>query len=301
MKKLSILLALTIATAWLCSNMASAQEKETVLTGTITNLSPSSVKVLDEFMSSQQYSGESVFSGVNLRLGAIYKKYDNLSWDVYYTSFKRPKWIEDLGEDDPTMDMLTNPAKTQRLRYLTYNFGYGTYYHWKFGDRLMLKTGGVFDLYGAYKESKPDGINNALNMEAQIMVKAHAAIKYGWEFDKWALDLRANLTLPVIGLLTADHPSEPAFYMLASNDHSIMNTAFRHVFVASYHNYMSLDYELAIDFVLRPCTLTLGLGSTNKWWNVYDVQNIRKIEYGTIGVTFDLVSRSRFKTSNVNF
>ena len=43
----------------------------------------------------------------------------------------------------------------------------------------MIKTGGVFDLYGAQKESLPDGVNNYMNMDGQMMLKAHAAIKYG--------------------------------------------------------------------------------------------------------------------------
>ena len=40
----------------------------------------------------------------------------------------------------------------------------------------MVKTGGLCDFYGSYKEGKPDGVNNNINFEAQIMLKAHAAI-----------------------------------------------------------------------------------------------------------------------------
>jgi hypothetical protein len=100
--------------------------------------------------------------------------------------------------------------------------------------------------------------------------------------------------------MTADHPSEPALALIG-NDHNILDPAYRHIFLASYHNYMSLDYALGMDFVLKPCTLTLGFGSTSKWWNVYDVQNIRKISYLTLGVSFDLVGLSKFKSSNKNF
>ena len=299
MKKLSLLLAVSIATTMLCSTIASAQQKERVVTGTINNLTPTSVKVLDEYISNQLYTGENIFSGMNLRLSSTYKKHDNLTWDLYYTGLSRAKWLEELGGDEA--EMLRNPAKTQNLRYLSYNFGYGTYYHWQFGKKLMVKAGGVFDVYGAYKEAHPDGVNNNMNMEGQIIVKAQAAVKYGWDFEKWALDLRANMMLPVMGLMTADHPSEPAIYIFGANDHSIMNPAMRHIFLASYHNYMSLDYECAVDFVLRRCTLSLGFGSNRKWWNVYDVQNIRQINYMSLGITLDLVSRSRFKTSNINF
>ena len=297
MKKLLSLLIVSIAATVLHPTTVSAQENEKPVTATISLLSPSSVEVLDEYISSQLYSGESVFTGFHIKLGAIYKKHDNLSWDLYYTGYNRASWIEER-EIFPT---LTNPANSQNLKYSSYTIGYGTYYNWQFGKKLMIKAGGMLDLYGAMKESTPDGVNNYLNLEGQIMLKAHAAIKYGWDFKKWALDLHASATLPLVGIISADHPSEPALSILGGNDHSIMNPAFNHIFLGSYHNYMSLDYEAGIDFVFKPCTITLGFGSTRKWWNVYDIQNIRKINYSTIGISFDLVSRNKFKSSNKNF
>ena len=68
-----------------------------------------------------------------------------------------------------------------------------------------------------------------------------------------------------------------------------------------YHNYMSLDYEMGVDFVFRPFTIQLAYGNTSRWWNVYDVQNIRQINYLSLGIAFDIVSRSKFKSSNNNF
>lgn len=258
--------------------------------------SPTSVSVLDEYVSSQLYTGSGVFNGLNVKLGAFYKKHDNLSWNLYYTGFHRQKTFESLLD----LETLLNPSGSQKLKYSAWNFGYGTYYHWQFDNRLMVKVGGMCDFYGEYKEASPDGINNNINMHGQIMLKANAAIKYGWEFKKWALDLRANVTIPIIGLITADHPSEPALFLLG-NDHSVMNPAMRHIFLGFYHNYMSLDYELGVDFVFKPLTLQLALGSTNRWWNVYGVQNIRKINYMSLGFAFDIVGRNKFKSSNNNF
>ena len=297
MKKLLFFLAVSVATTLAGSTFATAQEKEKVVTGTITFLSPSNMQVLDEYISNQLYSGNDSFLGMNVKIGALYKKHDNLSWDFSYTSYGRPSLL-DKPEIWPG---LSNPANTQNLSFNSYSFAYGTYYHWQFGKKLMIKAGGVFDLYGAMKETTPDGVNNYLNMEGQMMLKAHAAIKYGWDFKKWALDLRANVTLPVVGLISADHPSEPALSIIGANDHRIMYPAMNHIFVGSYHNYMSLDYEFGIDFVLKSCTLTFGFGSTSKWWNVYDVQNIRKISYTTLGIAFDIVSRNKFQSSNRNF
>ena len=295
MKKLLLLLAVSITSALLCSTIASAQEK--VVTGTINLLSSGKAQVLDEYMAGHLYSGKSASLGLNVKLGALYKKHDNLSWDLYHTRFTRPSLL-DKQELWPS---LSNPANSQYLKYNSYSFGYGTYYHWNIGEKLMIKTGGVLDMYGALKQATPDGVNNATSLEGQIMLKAHAAVKYGWDFKKWALDLHASVTLPLVGIITADHPSEPAMSILGTNDHTILNPAFRHIFLGSYHNYMSLDYEAGIDFVVKPCTITLGFGSTRKWWKVYDLQNIRKINYTTLGVSFDIVSRDKFKSSNRNF
>lgn len=297
MKKISLLFAASIAAAVLGSTVASAQEKEKVITGTISMLSPSSVQVMNGFVSDQLYSGGSVFTGLNVRLGALYKKHENLSWDVYYAGFNRASILENSRQ----FESLTNPAKSQYLKYSSYNAGYGTYYHWNIGKKLMVKAGGMLDFYGGMSTSTPDGVNNAASVDAQMMLKAHAAIKYGWDFKKWALDLRARVSLPLVGLMAVDHPSEAMVSILLPKDSSVTRPAFRHIFLASYHNYMSFDYELGIDFVLRPLTISLGMGSTNKWWHANDLQNVRKINYTTLGISFDIVSRDKFKSSNKNF
>ena len=278
----------------LSSTVAHAQKNEKVVTGSISFLAPSSIQVLDEYISNQMYSGAESYLGWSVKLGALYKKHDNLSWDVNFMSFSQPSWAEEV------YTLMANPAYSQYLKYNGYTLGYGTYYHWNFGKKLMVKAGGIFDLYGAMKQSEPDGVNNFLNMEGQIMIKAHGAIKYGWDFKKWALDLSARVSLPVVGVMTGDHPSEPAL-ALAGNDHNIMDPVYNHIFLASYHNYMSLDYDFNIDFVLKHCTLTLGFGRTAKWWNVYNLQNIRNFNYTTLGISFDLVSRNKFKSTNKNF
>lgn len=296
MKKLFLTFASLVATAVIGTTVVAAQEKEKVVTATISTSLPMSVKVLDEYISSQLYTGSKVFSGLNVKFSALYKKHDNLSWDIYFTSFHRPKLL-----DNASNVALWNPSGSQRLKFSSWKFGYGTYYHWTLAEKLNIKVGGLCDFYGEFKVSTPDGVNNAQNMAAQIMLKGHASIKYGWEFNKWGLDLRANVSLPLIGIITADHPSEPALYMIGSNDHSAGQALLRHVFLGCYHNYMSLDYEMGIDFVLKPFTIQLAYGSTNRWWNVYDVQNFRKIHYLSLGAAFDIVSRSKFKSSNNNF
>jgi hypothetical protein len=293
MKKLLFLLAVSFATAV----SVTAQEKERIVTGTVNLHAPHTVQIVNQYVSDQMYSGGKAFSGLNIKLGSTYRKHDNLSWDVYFTSLKRANFIEQYGSSLPK---LQNPAKTQTLTYKGFNVGYGTYYHWNFFEKLNVKAGGMFDIYGASMTSAPDGINNSLSIDGQMLLKGHAAVKYGWDFKKWGLDLRGSVTFPLLGLMLADHPAEKGL-AIVSNNTSVLTPEFRHLFLASYHNYMSFDYEMAVDFVLKPLTLSLGFTGMNKWWNVYNIQNIRKINCLTLGVSFDIVARNKFKSSNINF
>ena len=93
-KKLFVLLAVSVATAAFGSVVASAQGEEKVVTGTVTLLNLSRMKILDEYMAGHLYSGNGTTLGLNVKLGAIYRKTENLSWDVYYTSIKRPKILD---------------------------------------------------------------------------------------------------------------------------------------------------------------------------------------------------------------
>ena len=112
MKKLLLLFAVSIITALFCSTVASAQDKEKVVTGTVTLLSPSGIQMLDEYIAAHLYSGNGTFLGLNVKFGALYRKNDNLSWDCYYTSFGRPKLL-----DKPDVwPGLQNPAKSQQLQ-----------------------------------------------------------------------------------------------------------------------------------------------------------------------------------------
>jgi hypothetical protein len=296
MKKKLLISAVTIAAAVLGSVQAYAQENEKVVTGKITLMSPTSVEVLDEYISNQLYSGGNVFTGLNVKLGAFYSKQDKVSWDLYYNGF---------GKDDSSVKKskgpsLTNPARSQKLNWSAYNFGYGSYYNWQFFDKLMIKAGGMIDAYIASKTSMPDGVNNYMNIDGQLMLKALTAIKYGWDFEKWGLDIRAQFSAPLLGVMIADHPSETVLAILGNNT-NILDPAFNHIFFASYHNFMSFDYEAGIDFVLKPFTLSLAFGGMCKWWNVNDLQNIRKLHYTSLGISFDLVPRCKFKSSNRNF
>ena len=296
MKKLLSLLVVSIAIVFAGTATAQAQQKEKIVTGTINYLTHTSMKILDEYMAGHMYSGgEDSYMGWNLKVGAIYRKQENLSWDLYFTNIYQPSGFM---AEEPS---LKNPAGTQHMDYSSYNFGYGTYYHWQFGKKLMIKAGGMLDFYGALKKTAPDGVNNAISLEGQILAKAHAAIKYGWDFKRWALDIHGSVSLPVIGVITADHPSEPALCGLFGNDHTVLNPGMRHIFLGFYHNSMALDFEVGVDFVFRPCTITLGFGGTNRWWKVYGLQNVRQITYATLGVSFDIVSRDKFKTTNKNF
>ena len=167
MKKLLLLLLAASVSVAFGAVSASAQEKEKVVTGTINLMTPTNVRFLDEYMSNQLYTGNGGFIGLNVKLGAMYRKHENLSWDLYYTRFKKPTILGGLAGEDYT-EFLANPAKSQFLKYTPTSIGYGTYYHWQAG-KLMLKTGGIVDVYAALNQALPDGVNNATTFDLQTV------------------------------------------------------------------------------------------------------------------------------------
>lgn len=296
MKKL--LLSLSLIVALVAPVIGYAQNGEKVVSVTVSAYS-GAAGILDEYFLNQQYLG--TIKGFQAKVGAMYKKNENLSWDLYGRTYKAEKGDSELLSGVG----LWNPARTSGLTLQAYSAGYGTYYNWTIGQKLQLKAGGILDFYGGFKQGYPDSFNNAANFEGQIMIKAAGGIKYGWDFKKWGLDLYANMSLPVFGLFIADHKYEAALTASALKmlfgQGSFMGNSFNHLFFGSYHNYQSFDFDLGIDFVFKPFSFGFSINQTKKWWNEYDVQNIRDYVMFNINVGVDLVSRSKHKSSNKYF
>lgn len=296
MKKL--LLSLSLIVAIITPTIGYAQNDEKVVSLTISSYS-GSAQILDEYLLNQQYTGS--IHGFQVEFGAMYKNNKNLSWDLYGRTYKADKADSELLSNVG----LWNPARTSGVTLDAFSAGYGTYYNWTIGKKLQLKAGGLFDLYGGLKTGYPNSVNNAANFEGQAVVKASGGIKYGWDFKKWGLDIYANMSLPVFGIFIADHKSEAAMvglvFKMMSGEGAFINKEFNHTFFGFYHNYQAIDFDMGIDFVFKPFSFGLSFIQNNKWWNANDVQNFRK--YGMLSFNFgiDLVSRSKFKSSNKYF
>jgi hypothetical protein len=113
------------------------------------------------------------------------------------------------------------------------------------------------------------------------------------------------MSLPVFGIFIADHKSEAAMvglvFKMMSGEGAFINKEFNHTFFGFYHNYQAIDFDMGIDFVFKPFSFGFSFIQNNKWCNANDVQNFRK--YGMLSFNFgiDLVSRSKFKSSNKYF
>ena len=300
MKKLLLSLSLIFLLAG--SVVGYAQDKEKVVSASFSMLSGSAM-ILDEYLIDQAYTGD--ISAYQLKFGAMYKKNNNLTWDLYGRLYDGPKGKAGIS-DALSQKGLMNPSRTTGIILKAIGAGYGTYYNWSFADKLQVKAGGLLDFYGGLKEGYPSSVNNAANFEGQLMLKAAGGIKYGWDFkNNWGLNLFANLSLPVFGVFIADHKSEAALvagvFKMIAGDAAFLTSEFNHTFFGFYHNYQSLDYELGIEFVFKPFSLGLSYVQNNKWWNVYDVQNIRNYGMMSLNVGVDLVSRSKYKSSNKYF
>ncbi len=300
MKKLLLSLSLIFLLAG--SVVGYAQDKEKVVSASFSMLSGSAM-ILDEYLIDQAYTGD--ISAYQLKFGAMYKKNNNLTWDLYGRLYDGPKGKEGIS-DKFSQKGLMNPSRTTGIILKAISAGYGTYYNWSFADKLQVKAGGLLDFYGGLKEGYPSSVNNAANFEGQLMLKAAGGIKYGWDFKKnWGLNLYANLSLPVFGVFIADHKSEAALlgsvFKMVAGEGAFVTSEFKHTFFGFYHNYQAVDYELGIEFVFKPLSFGISYVQNDKWWNVYDLQNIRKYGLLSLNIGVDLVSRSKYKSSNKYF
>lgn len=109
---------------------------EKVVTSAI-SLYSGNASIFAQYLSDQEYSGPIL--GFAAEFGSMYKRSDNLSWDLDLTY---------LGIA-PQVFQITNPAVTSGYSPNRFNADYGTYYNWNPAKNLYLKAGGSFDfLFG---------------------------------------------------------------------------------------------------------------------------------------------------------
>lgn len=245
----------------------------------------------NHFLSNQEYIG--AIKGIEAMHGRYFLKSDNLSWKLTMTHLRN---MAKLGGG------LKNPAKTVSMSVQTYEANYAVFYNWKFGkdDRLQVRAGGSFNIYGGLNRSGSHSVNNVISMDLQTQIFGAAQVRYGWDFEKWGLDLYANLSTPLFGLIFGNARYESFIEGFIPSNLNLK--AYKHTKFSSLHNMKGASFEMGIDFALRKnVCLSLAYATNSRYWHMNGLQDYRTNSVFKIGVSVDLISISRRAATNRQF
>lgn len=245
----------------------------------------------NHYLSNQQYIG--AIKGIEAMHGRYFRKSDNLSWKLTMTHLRN---MERLGGG------LKNPAKTVSMSVQTYEADYAVFYNWKFGkdDRLQVRAGGSFNIYGGLNRSGSHSVNNVISIDLQTQILGAAQFRYGWDFEKWGLDLYANLSTPLFGLIFGNARYESFIEGFVPSNLNLK--AYKHTKFSSFHNMKGANFEMGIDFALRKnVCLNFAFATNNRYWHMNGLQDYRTNSVFKIGVSVDLISISRRAATNRQF
>lgn len=305
MKRLITLLLLVVAGA----TLAFAQQTEVATFASecqsseaLTNRKPVTSKwslftgeanFANHYLSNHEYSGE--INGFEAIHGRYFRKSNRLSWRLTLTHLRNMhrKMLSTGG--------LKNPAGTSIMSVQTYEVDYALFYDWTFFDRLQLRAGGSLNIYGGLNGCiNGHSINNVLSIDLHTQIYGAAQIRYGWNFNKFGLDLYANVSTPLLGIMFVNGRYESFFESI----YNLPLTAkgYNHTQFSSFHNMLGANGEVGIDFALRSnVSLSFGVGFYNRYWTAHQLQNYRKNTVLKVGLSVDLVSLKRSAVSSRKF
>lgn len=247
--------------------------------------------VTDHYLNTQEYTGP-VF-GASAEFGRFYRKSDKLSWRLSL-SYAGQGYDSDLREGG-----LENAAATAHLTARMASADYAVYYNWLICERLRLRAGGSFNLYGDMMMGDENSINNSANLSAQAQIYAAAGLRYGWDFKKFGLDIYTNLAVPFMGLMTVDERYENFIGTVVPSEFNLKE--YSHIKFSSMHNMQGINFDLGVEFALRRLSLYAEYQTLNRWWNAYQLQDYRKVSLFKVGVSVNFTSRQYNKTSERRF
>lgn len=256
---------------------------EKVVTSAI-SLYSGNASIFAQYLSDQEYSGPIL--GFAAEFGSMYKRSDNLSWDLDLTY---------LGIA-PQVFQITNPAVTSGYSPNRFNADYGTYYNWNPAKNLYLKAGGSFDFLFGVLSGVPDHVNNVIDFDTQMQIKAGAGIRYGWNFRKTGLFFQANVEIPFMGMALSSSLYESSIDSMAGDE--ILPGTLDPFCFTSFHNLTGINADIEAELILRKTTLFLAYEMNHRAWNIFDLQNTRRYNMTRIGLKVDLASRDRNNSSN---
>jgi hypothetical protein len=247
-------------------------------------------KHANHFLNKQEYSGNTF--GIEGAHGRFFRKSDNLSWKLtlsHVRSMRRKLWGGGLH----------NAAETSGISTQSYEADYAVFYNWRVKNRLQIRLGGSFNLFGGFMQGDDNAINNVISLDIQAQLYAQAQIRYGWDFKKFGLDIYANFGTPFMGLMVVDERYEAALESVGSSDFALKEH--RHLKFSSMHNLQGMNFEMGVDFALRNLTLSLGYETKNRWWHAYELQNYRKFSAVKLGISVNLFTRQHRATGDRHF
>ena len=142
----------------------------------------------------------------------------------------------------------------------------------------------------------PDHVNNVIDFDAQMQIKAGAGIRYGWNFRKTGLFFQANVEIPFMGMALSSSLYESSIDSMAGDE--ILPGTLDPFCFTSFHNLTGINADIEAELILRKTTLFLAYEMNHRAWNIFDLQNTRRYNMTRIGLKVDLVSRDRNNSSN---
>lgn len=246
-------------------------------------------KYANHWLSPQEYSAP--IKGFEAIHGRHFVKSKNLSWQLTLTHLRNKKNI--------LSDGMSNPANTAYISTQNYEVDYAVFYNWVFYDRLQVRLGGSFNLYGGFTKCDESAINNVMSLDFQTQLYAACQIRYGWDFKKFGLDLYANVATPFIGMALVDSRYQSAIEAIAPVKLKAKGDS--HLKFSSLHNLQGLNLEIGIGFALRKLTLSASYEINNRWWCMNQLQNYRKNGLLKLGISVKLFSQQNYKTGSRQF
>ena len=244
----------------------------------------------DHYLNNQQYSGDIV--GIEAIHGRFFKKSDKLSWKLTLNHLRKMN-SSLFGEG------LMNAAKTSYISTQSYEVDYAVHYNWLFNNRLQLRAGGSFNLYGGFLLGDKNAVNNAITVDLQTMFNGEVEIRYGWDFEKFGLDIYGSISAPLFGFMGVDDRYESFVGSIPASEFNLKE--YNHFVFSSWHNNQGVNFEMGVDFALKRISLCFGIEERERWWNAYDLQCYRVNTLVKLGVSVDLVSRPNKKTGERKF
>lgn len=245
----------------------------------------------NHYLNSQEYTGS--LTGIEAIFGRYYRNSDRLSWKLSLTH------VRNMYRENIQMGGLVNAANTSHISTQNYEVDYAVFYNWLVKDRLQLRAGGSFNVYGGFLMGDEYAINNVLSVDLQTQFYAQAQVRYGWDFKKYDLDIYANIASPVMGMMVVDERYESTMESVLSSDFSLKEHG--HLKLSSMHNLQGVNFEMGVDFAFRNYTFSMAYETKNRWWNAYELQNYRKHSLIKLGVSMNLFNQQNRKISERYF